>query len=111
DPATQNVYEIDTTVVDGVLQVSKDGMNMLLKPKLVNPPDPPGKSPASIVAAYNAVCWVYDDKLGSPEGMVACSNSSQTTAVAIGQQTPRSLALSVDASDNATAVYWANFAK
>jgi hypothetical protein len=104
--ASQKVYTVDTAV---------SGDNLVLatgaKPVEILPPSPPGSSPRGIAAAKNAVCWTYEDKLMTSEGVVACSlsSSNQTVAIATKQRTPRAIAMSVDANGNATSVYWANF--
>ena len=68
-------------------------------------------SPRDIAAANGAVCWTYEDKLMTSEGAVACHIDGMAMAMAIaqGQRTPRSIAMSVDAEGSPTAVYWANF--
>ncbi len=102
--ASQKVYQLDTKVLNGELVLAASE-----KPVELLPPSPPGISPRGIAAAKNAVCWTYEDKLMTSEGVVACSLKSQTVAIATKQRTPRAIAMSVDVNGNATAVYWANF--
>ncbi|MEO5727664.1 MAG: hypothetical protein ABI134_23070, partial [Byssovorax sp.] len=104
--ASQKVYAIDTDVSGDALVLAANA-----KPVELLPPMPPGSSPRGIAAAKNAVCWTYEDKLMTSEGVVACSltSSSQTVAIATKQRTPRAIAMSVDVNGNAVSVYWANF--
>ena len=106
DLAGQKVFAIET---DNAASSDDLVIASNAKPVELLPPSPPGSSPRGIAAAGKAVCWTYEDKLMTSEGVVACSLSNQTVAIATKQRTPRAIVMSVDANGNATSVYWANF--
>ena len=69
----------------------------------------PGTFPRDIAAANDAICWTYEDKLMTSGGVVACHLKDAAAPIAQGQRTPRGIAMSVDSSGSATAVYWVSF--
>ncbi|HSN99927.1 MAG TPA: hypothetical protein VLS89_16645, partial [Candidatus Nanopelagicales bacterium] len=69
-----------------------------------------GVAPYRVAAAADVVCWTYQSTLGFGDGAVACQRAGEAAQVVASQQsTPRAIALDVDGSGSAQAVYWANF--
>jgi sugar lactone lactonase YvrE len=69
-----------------------------------------GVSPYRLSAASDVVCWTYQGTLQALDGAVACRRSDAAAQVIAPQQsTPRAIALDVDPSGSARAVYWASF--
>jgi sugar lactone lactonase YvrE len=99
DSQSSKVFQIGTKLSGEDLGASSSTPDELASPS------PSSTSPFGIAAVGKAVCWTYQDKLGSGEGVVACSLDGKPVTVATQQHTPRSIAMSPDG----TTVYWANF--
>ncbi|WP_156040748.1 hypothetical protein [Chondromyces apiculatus] len=98
---------------DEVLEVALTGAGPTLgAPGEPQPRTSPsfGRAPYRVAAAANVACWTYQGTLQSGDGAVACQRAGVSAElVATQQSTPRALALDVDASGNAQAVYWTSF--
>ncbi|MEP7120261.1 MAG: hypothetical protein ABJE95_05085 [Byssovorax sp.] len=80
-------------------------------PSVVVPgPSPMGSAPRRIAAANGLVCWTYEDKLDSTNGVVACNDGTGAIPAASTVATPRSIALVPTGVGAGATVYFASFA-
>jgi hypothetical protein len=111
---TQNVFQIPTEV--------NPNLNTLTIPSGSVPaaiPAPSGlgssyPSPGAVAAVNGTVCWTYEGVYDSTTmttspGAVACLAGGASVVVAPQATAPQSLALGVDATGTANAVYWVSF--
>ena len=93
-----------------VLTLGKDVAIYSGTSTVVPAPMPAGNAPRRVAAASEIVCWTYEDKLASTNGVVACNDGTSSTAAAQMVATPRSIALVITAPGAAGTVYFASFA-
>ncbi|AKT36185.1 uncharacterized protein CMC5_002990 [Chondromyces crocatus] len=99
---------------DEVLEVTTSGLGASLSaqgaPTSRTPAGFLARAPYRVAAAANIVCWTYQGTLQAGDAAVACQRpGGEAKIIASQESTARSLALDIDGSGNAQAVYWTSF--